>query len=136
MPVKSIPTDGATLRRFIKFLFVGLINTGFGYAVYAVLVLFKTPPQIALLAMFVIGVLWNYLTTARFVFDVSGFGRLPAYCLCYVAIYLLNAGALQAAMNLGAAPLIAQAVLTPVIAVLTFILLSFVMRNGAENDGD
>ncbi len=128
MPFRSIPTDSATLRRFVKFLFVGLINTGFGYGVYAVLVLLKTPPQIALLAMFVIGVLWNYTTTARFVFDVSGFGRLPAYCLCYVAIYLLNAGSLQAAINLGVEPLIAQAVLTPVIAVLTFGLVSFVMR--------
>lgn len=136
MSINSIPTDAATLRRFIKFLFVGLINTGFGYAVYAILVLFKTPPQIALLAMFVIGVLWNYMTTARFVFDVSGFGRLPAYCLCYVAIYLLNAGALQAAINLGVAPLIAQAVLTPVIAVLTFVLLSFVMRDRSENDSE
>ena len=27
MPLKSIPADAATLKRFIKFLFVGLINT-------------------------------------------------------------------------------------------------------------
>jgi len=128
MSIRSITTDAATIRRFIKFLFVGLVNTGFGYGVYAVLVVFKTPPQIALLATFVIGVLWNYITTARFVFEVTGFGRLPAYCVCYVFIYLLNAGTLQAAMNYNIEPLVAQAILTPIFAVVTFILVSFVMR--------
>ena len=125
---RTISLDGATLRRFIKFLFVGLVNTAFGYGVYAVFVLFGTPPQIALLVTFVIGVLWNYITTARFVFEVTGFGRLPAYCICYVFIYLLNAGTLQGAMNYGIEPLLAQAVLTPIFAVITFVLVSFVMR--------
>ena len=128
MPLKSIPADTATLKRFIKFLFVGLVNTGFGYGVYALLVIFGTPPQIALLLSFVIGVLWNYLTTARFVFEVSGFGRLPAYGLCYVVIYGLNAGTLQWALNTGIAPLLAQAILTPIVAVISFVLLSMVMR--------
>ena len=42
MPLKSIPADTATLKRFIKFLFVGLVNTRFGYGVYALLVIFGT----------------------------------------------------------------------------------------------
>jgi putative flippase GtrA len=128
MPFKSVSRDPATLKRFLKFLLVGLVNTGFGYGVYAILVIFGTPPQIALLLSFMIGVLWNYLTTARFVFEVSGFGRLPAYCLCYVLIYGLNAGTLQLAINTGIQPLLAQAILTPIVAVISFVLLSMVMR--------
>ena len=128
MPLKSVPADAATLKRFIKFLIVGLVNTGFGYGVYALLVILGAPPQIALLLSFMIGVLWNYLTTARFVFEVSGFGRLPAYCLCYVFIYAVNAGTLQLALNTGIQPLLAQAILTPIVAVLSFILLSMIMR--------
>ena len=121
--------DAATIRRFFKFLLVGLLNTAFGYAVYAILVILGLSPQTALLLSFVIGVLWNYLTTARFVFEVSGFGRLPAYCLCYVFTYALNAASLHIAMSNGIRPLVAQATITPVIAVITFILLSMVMRN-------
>lgn len=128
MPLNSIPADAATLKRFIKFLFVGLVNTGFGYGVYALLVILGMPPQMALLLSFVIGVLWNYLSTARFVFEVSGFGRLPAYGLCYVGIYGVNAGTLQVALNTGIQPLLAQAILTPIVAVISFILLSWVMR--------
>lgn len=128
MPLKFIPADTATAIRFIKFLFVGLINTGFGYGVYALLVIFNTPPQIALLLAFIVGVLWNYMTTARFVFEVSGFGRLPAYCVCYVFMYALNAGSLQLALNTGVEPLLAQAILMPIIAVVSFVLLSMVMR--------
>nr|WP_070959190.1 GtrA family protein [Hyphomonas sp. Mor2] len=127
MSVKFASLDAATIRRFIKFLLVGLVNTGFGYAVYAVLVLLGLTPQVALLLSFAIGVLWNYLTTARFVFEITGFGRLPAYCICYVFIYALNAGILQFAIDKNIEPLLAQAVLTPIFAVITFALLSRVL---------
>ena len=117
-----------TVQRFARFVIVGLVNTGFGYGVYAALVLLKTPPQIALFVSFFIGVIWNYVTTARFVFQISGFGRFPAYVACYVTAYLLNALALHAVIALGLAPLIAQALLTPFAAVMTFVLVSFAMR--------
>lgn len=124
----ALSPDAATVRRFIRFVIVGVVNTAFGYGLYALLVLSTAPPQIALFLSFFIGVLWNYFTTARFVFEVSGFGRLPAYAACYIFVYMLNAGSLHVAIDSGVAPLIAQAVLTPVAAVLTFVLVSFVMR--------
>lgn len=124
--------DSATFRRFIRFILVGVVNTAFGYGLYAMLVLLKAPPQVALFLSFFIGVLWNYFTTARFVFEVSGFGRLPAYAACYVFVYALNAGSLHAAIDSGLTPLLAQAILTPVAAVLTFILVSFAMRENPK----
>ncbi len=124
----ALSPDAATVRRFIRFVIVGVVNTAFGYGLYALLVLSTAPPQIALFLSFFIGVLWNYFTTARFVFEVSGFGRLPAYAACYIFVYMLNAGSLHVAIDSGVTPLIAQAVLTPVAAVLTFVLVSFAMR--------
>ncbi|MBO6690280.1 MAG: GtrA family protein [Hyphomonas sp.] len=124
-----VSADAATLRRFIRFVIVGFVNTAFGYGLYALLVVSTAPPQIALFLSFFIGVLWNYFTTARFVFAVSGFGRLPAYAACYIFVYLLNAGSLHVAIASGVAPLIAQAVLTPIAAILTFVLVSFAMAN-------
>ena len=121
-----------TAAQFARFVLVGLINTAFGYAVYAGLVLLGLPPQWALALSFAIGVLWNYVTTARFVFRVSGFGKLPAYIACYVSVYAANALALGAAIKNGVAPLLAQAALTPVAAVLTFVLLSLVMREADD----
>ena len=115
-------------QRFLRFVVVGLVNTGVGYLLYALLYLL-TPlgPQWSLLVAFWLGVLWNYVTTSRFVFGAQGFGRLPAYVLCYLAIYLLNAQALHLMVTAGLAPLVAQALLTPVAAVLTFALMSVVL---------
>jgi putative flippase GtrA len=129
----ALSPDAATLRRFIRFVIVGVVNTAFGYGLYALLVLANAPPQIALFLSFFIGVLWNYFTTARFVFQVSGFGRLPAYAACYVFVYALNAGSLHAALVAGIAPLIAQAILTPIAAILTFVLVSFAMRDNSQS---
>lgn len=118
----------AELRRFAKFLLVGVLNTVVGYAFYAVFLLL-TPlgPQGALAAAFALGVIWNYFTTARYVFGTTGFARLPAYALAYLAVYALNAQALHMAIASGWSPLLAQAALVPFAAVLTYLAVSFAL---------
>lgn len=115
------------LRRLALFVVVGLVNTGFGYGVYAVLVLAGLIPHVALACSFTLGVIWNYFTHARFVFHAKGFRRLPLYAACYVGLYLLNVSALHLLLDAGLPPLLAQAVLTPVAAVLAFLLVSLVL---------
>lgn len=111
-------------RRFLRFVLVGIVNTGIGYALFAGFVLAGLAPQPALALAFVLGVLWNYVATARFVFEVSGYRRLPAYAACYLAVYGGNAWALAKLLATGLPPLAAQALLTPVAAVLTFVMVS------------
>lgn len=120
-------------HRFGRFLVVGAINTAFGYAVYALLLLIGLPPQVALVLAFVIGTTWNYFTTARLVFRASGFRRLPHYIAAYLTVYAANAFSLEAALTRGVNPYLAQALLTPVFAVLAFVLLSLVFRGQARS---
>ena len=122
------PLESDVVNRFIRFLLVGLLNTGFGYGVYAVFVLFGAPPQIALLMQFVIGAVWNYFTHARLVFDTTGYRKMPAYLGCYAGLYALNAALLGLLMAQGVGPLAAQAVILPLIVVLSFALVSRVLR--------
>ena len=115
-------------RRFSKFVIVGLVNMAVGYSLFAFcLVVLKQAPHLALTVSFWLGVLWNYFSTARFVFGNRGFWRLPGYVLCYLLVYALNAKALHLALEGGWPPLVAQAVLTPCAAVLTFVLVSFAL---------
>ena len=118
----------AELRRFARFLVVGLVNTAVGFGLYA-LFLLATPldEQGALALSFVVGVLWNYLATARFVFGTRGYARLPAYAVAYLAVYAINAQALRLAVAAGWDPLLAQALLVPFAAVLTYIAVSFAL---------
>lgn len=113
--------------RFLRFLAVGVLNTAFGYALYALLIWLGLAPQPALALSFAIGVLWNYLTHARLVFDRSGYRQLLPYSGAYGVVYAINATALQMALAAGLAPLVAQALLVLPMAALAFILISRVL---------
>ena len=116
-----------TTRQFLRFIVIGVINTIFGFAVYALLVTVGLSAQPALAIAFVIGVVWNYFTHARFVFDNKGLSKMPIYALAYVVVYGFNAVSLDAAQGMGLGPLTAQAILAPVAAVLSFFLISRVL---------
>lgn len=118
--------------RFFRFLAVGGLNTAFGYAVYAVLVVLGLPPQGALALAFCVGVIWNFFTHARLVFGARGFRRLPAYVAVYVAIYAVNSLLLAQVMAMGIHPLVAQAGLALVMAVLSYAAIKAVLTGGTQ----
>ena len=120
--------QAGVVNRFIRFVLVGVLNTAFGYGVYALFVLLGAAPQIALLMQFAVGAVWNYFTHARLVFDTTGYRKMPAYLACYAGLYLLNAALLGLLMAQGVGPLVAQAVILPLIVVLSFALISRVLR--------
>jgi len=116
-----------TIQRFIKFVLVGILNTLFGYVLYALLVLIGLPPQPALALSYACGTLWHYFPHAKLVFDHQGFSKLLPYIAAYVCLYVLNALALEALTDAGLPPLLAQAAILPFAAVSAFVLISRVL---------
>jgi len=129
----EIPSHTVHRRRFVKFILAGLLNTAFGYSIFVVFILLGTGPQIALILQFCIGVIWNYFTHARLVFEHIGYKQLPLYCVCYAAIYGFNALSLNILTTGGVSPLVAQAILTPVIAVISYLLISRALHSAGED---
>lgn len=115
------------MARFVRFVVIGGVNTLVGYLLFTAFVLMSLTPQKALAIAFVLGVLWNFFAHGRFVFGSKGYGTLPAYAMCYVGIYLFNALALKQTLNWGFDPLLAQAILAPIVAVISFFLISRVL---------
>lgn len=116
------------LWRFVKFLFVGVLNTAFGFFVYAVFLrLFGLPWQWALAFSYVLGILWNFATHGRIVFGTRGLGRLPAYVGAYLLLFFLNRWALKTAIGAGLSELWAQALLVLPMAMVAFVLVSYVL---------
>ena len=78
--------------QIIKFLGVGVLNTVFGYAIYAMLIFVNVPYLIALLAATAVGVIFNYFSFGRMVFHGYGgwfvFGK---FVIAYAVIYGANA---------------------------------------------
>jgi putative flippase GtrA len=112
--------------QFVRFLFVGALNTLFGYAVFAGLVLAGLPPMPALVLTYVVGVLFNFYTTRRFVFAARGdAAALLRFIAAYVLIYFFNL-VLYTLIERGVGkPLLAQALCVPVVAVFSFLLFKF-----------
>ena len=101
----ALPLRPEARTAFLRFLAVGVLNTAFGYGVYAAGVLAGLPAQAALALQFLLGALWNYRLHARLVFAVRGWGRLPAYVGAYLLIWALNALALRGLLAAGMGPL-------------------------------
>lgn len=118
--------------RFLRFLAAGFVNTFFGYLVYFCGLLAGLTPELALLVATAVGAIFNYFTTARFVFAHRTLSRLPLFVAAYALIYAINAGAIRLLLDRGVHPAAAQALLVPPMALLSFaIFRTVVFRDGA-----
>ncbi len=111
--------------QFLRFLVVGALNTLFGYSVFAGLVLAGVSSMPALVLTYVVGVLFNFMTTRKLVFNRSGHSAFLRFIVAYVVIYFFNAGLLELFEAAGASALVGQAICLPVVAVFSFVLFKF-----------
>lgn len=111
--------------QFVRFLVVGVVNTLFGYGVFAGLVLAGLAPVAALVAAYVLGVMFNFMTTRRFVFARARRASFLRFAGAYVVIYFFNLGLYKLVEGAGAPPLVAQAICLPPVAVFSFLLFKF-----------
>lgn len=113
--------------RIIRFLGTGVVNTVFGYGVYALLVFLATPYLAALLVATVAGVVFNYYTLGRIVFNDSG-GRLVflKFVVAYGAIYIVNAALLAFLTRaVFSSPYLAQVICVPPCVVISWLLMRY-----------
>jgi len=108
--------------QFSKFLVVGLINTVIGYSIFTLLTFMGNGPSVALLLTYVIAVQINYITTGRLVFSNASFSAFVPFIMAYVVIYCVNLIFLHTLMHWHISQLLAQAILLPFLAPLSFLI--------------
>ena len=119
----------STAIQFAKFLGVGVINTAFGYGVFALLIFAGVRAIPSLVITYVVGVMFNFITTGGFVFDHFHRSALLRFIAAYVVVFLVNAGLYEILAGSGATPLVAQAICLPIMAVLSFFIFKFHVFN-------
>ena len=77
-------------KKFIKFLFVGGLNTLFGYLMYVIFISTPLKREIALFFAYVVGVLWNFKTTGVLVFKNNNNKLIFKFIFAYVITYFIN----------------------------------------------
>lgn len=125
--MSAAPATRGGPGQLLRFLATGLVNTALGYAVYALLVAASLDPTVALVVSYAIGILWNFFSHSRFVFGNRGLSRLGAYVLTYLGLFAVNWVLLKAALAAGIGPLMAQALLTPAMALLAYLAIGRVL---------
>lgn len=110
-------------RRFVKFLFVGGINTLFGYSMYALFVTLSFSPSNALLISYILGVFWNFKTTGGIVFKNKDNRLIFKFFISYVFTFSVNNFFLNFLMNnLHLNKYLAQLILVLPMAIVSFTI--------------
>jgi len=113
-------------KRITKFLGVGVLNTLFGYGIYAGLVFIEIPLLAALFVATVLGVIFNYFSFGRMVFKAKGewfvFGK---FIVAYTVVYLINAVLLSILTEGG----YLNAYFAQAVCILPSVLISWLMMN-------
>lgn len=123
------------LQHIAWFLVIGGINTLIGYLLYvAFLNVAHLPVNLALAAAYVVGITASYLNFKMWVFESGGRQRFPRFVLGAVLVYVGNLFMLHELIWLGLSEELAQLVLLPVLAALSYIVNRFLVFGGRKAD--
>jgi putative flippase GtrA len=113
--------------KITKFLAAGILNTIFGYVIYAVLLLFGCKYHMALLFATLAGVVFNYFNYANTVFtERSSWLIFLKFISAYALIYCLNAAGLSALIsNFYLSPYMAQVICVPLSVLISWLLMNY-----------
>lgn len=111
-------------KEFFSFLKVGVLNTIFGYGVFALIYLVTSQPNFSIITATIIGVVFNFFTTGRIVFGNQKNSILVSFIFGYFVTLSLNIVLLNVLLEFGLNCLIAQALLLPITVVLSYLINS------------
>lgn len=108
---------------FLRFLFVGVLNTGFSYSLYVLLVWLGIHFAPANLLATLAGIAFSFRTQGALVFGRSDWRLLRRFVPVWIAIYAINISIIALLIHFGLTAYIAGAV-----AILPTVLLSFLLQ--------
>ncbi len=112
--------------KLARFFGVGVLNTLFGYLVYAVLLLLHMPPLLALLIGTICGVIFNYFSIGRLVFrNRGGWATFVRFIVAYAIVYAVNAALLKGLIHyFSLSPFVAQILCIPPSVLTSWVLMN------------
>jgi putative flippase GtrA len=109
-------------KRFMRFILIGILNTAFGYSLYALLIFLGLRFDLAILISTILGVLFNFKTTGILVFNNRRNNLIFRYFGIYAIIYLLNVVLIWLMLKSAMSPYLAQAFAIPVLVILSYAM--------------
>lgn len=122
--------------KFIKFLFVGCINTAFSYSVYALFIFINFHYALASFLSTVLGILFNFKTTGTIVFKNHDNHLIFRFFGVYGFTYILNVLGLKIFKIFNCDMYLAGFIMLFPMAVISFILMKkfvFISKKEEKN---
>ncbi|WGS19151.1 MULTISPECIES: GtrA family protein [unclassified Bradyrhizobium] len=111
-----------TLINFVKFVLVGIVNTAFGYALFALFYLLLGSHQLAITLATPCGAVFNFHSTGRLVFRNRRLSALLPFVAGCAAVWLVNILLLHELTALAISPLAGQLLALPLLALLSYVV--------------
>mgnify|MGYP001205365458 CR=1 FL=1 len=109
-------------HQFVRFIFVGVINSLFGYGCFALFLCVGFHYTVALFLATIFGVLFNFKSTSALVFRSHGNYFIFRFIGVYIILYFINVIGIKAFYYIGVTHYVGGAILIMPMAVLAFIL--------------
>ena len=107
---------------FARFLIVGLLNSLFGYSIFALFLYIGLHYTIATLTATILGVLFNFKTIGMLVFNNAKNSLIVKFIFVYTVTYLINIACLKVFSMLSIDLYLAGFLMLAPIALLTFVM--------------
>ena len=107
---------------FVKFILVGILNTAFGYLVFAALLYFGLHYTLAVVLSTIAGVLFNFKTTGTLVFKNNNNKLIFKFVAVYALTCIIGIIVLRLAEFVNVNLYLAGMVSTGICAIIAFIL--------------
>lgn len=109
-------------HQLIRFLFVGGLNTIFGYSIFAFFIYIGFHYSLAVLFSTILGILFNFKTIGKLVFKNHDNKLILKFFLVYTITYILNVGGLKIFNLFAVNNYISGAILILPMALISFFL--------------
>lgn len=110
------------MPQFARFVLVGVLNTVFGYGLFALFTWLGLAYPAAIALATALGVMFNFQTTGRMVFNGAGSERLWRFIAVYGLIYMLNVAGVAGLLKTGVNIYLANAVVMVPLVAISFLL--------------
>ncbi len=122
--------------QFIKFLFVGGLNTLFGYGIFAFFLALHVHYSLAALLSTLLGILFNFKTYGTLVFRNSDNRLLFKFLGVYGTTYLLAVSSIAVLKSFSMSVFVAGAIMAIPLALISYLLNKrFVFRRNSPDPG-
>jgi putative flippase GtrA len=132
----AAPLRSAWRHVMVRYVVVGVGNTGFSYAVYALILALGCSYPVASLITLIAGICLSFKTQGRFVFRNMRSSLFGRFLVSWVLIYLGHIGVVALCLRLGLNAFIGGALAMPSNVIAGFLLQRYFVFGGPARDSD